>query len=113
MLAARAGSGLSVRAFATREGLSAKRLHWWRSRLGLKAGADTQRAEPSHRRRRAKQPAPRFVPVLMKKSSASALAKAPIVIRHGATTMEIDVSAEVSPAWVAAVMVALELAACS
>ena len=112
VLAARARSGLSVRAFAMREGLSPKRLHWWNGRLEMKGGAAAQ-GKPS-RRRRAEESAARFVPVLVKKTrSASALARTPIVIRRGATTMEIDGWAEVSPAWVAAVMIALERAACS
>ena len=109
-LVACARSGLSVRAFSMREGLRPKRLHWWMQRLGLAKIADAvaQPAEPS-RRKRAAAPL-RFVPVVVKRNSASA----PIVIRReGSTTMEIDASAEVSPAWVAAVMIELERAGCS
>lgn len=112
VLGARARSGLSVRTFAKREGLRPQRLHWWSSRLGMKGGADAPQTEP-RRRRRAQEPAPRFVPVVVRGRSTIALAKAPIVIRHGATTLEVEGCTEVSPAWVAAVMIELERAACS
>ena len=85
---------------------------WWSSRLGMKGGADAPQTEP-RRRRRAEEPAPRFVPVVVRGRSTIALAKAPIVIRHGATTLEVEGCTEVSPAWVAAVMIELERAACS
>ena len=113
MLAACARSGLSVRAFATREGLSPKRLHWWRQRLGGSAGRVA--LPPKARRRQGAAESPsRFVPVVVTKRSAIAFAKAPIVIRRGgSTTMEFDASAEVSPSWVAAVMIELERAGCS
>jgi hypothetical protein len=54
------------------------------------------------------------VPVVVKKRSTSAPATAAIVIRRGgSTTMEIDATASVSAAWVAAVMIELERAGCS
>lgn len=114
-LAACARSGLSVRAFSLREGLRPKRLYWWMQRLGLATIHDAGKQPPEPRRRkRAARRAPRFVPVVVKTRSVSAPAKAAIVIRRGgSTTMEIDASAAVSPAWVAAVMIELERAACS
>jgi hypothetical protein len=49
VLAALDGSGLSVAAFAAREGFGVQRLYWWRHRLGVSA--------PGH------SPAPSFVEI--------------------------------------------------
>jgi transposase-like protein len=104
LLAACARSGLSMRAFAMRSGLRPRRLYWWMKRLRLETIAEAPRTA---RRPKRTESAPRFVPVVVKNTAASA--KAAIVIRRGATTrMEIDPSAMVSPAWVAAVMLELE-----
>jgi hypothetical protein len=114
-LVACARSGLSVRAFSQREGLRPKRLYWWMRRHGLATIHDAVAQPPEpRRRRRASRRAPRFVPVVVKTRSTSAPATAAIVIRRGgSTTMEIDATASVSAAWVAAVMIELERAGCS
>jgi hypothetical protein len=106
VLEACATSGLSMRAFAEREGLEPRRLYRWSKRLGI--------AVADRRRRRAPQrTAPAFVP-LVPKSDSHAAKGSGAVIRHGAsTTLEIENVANVSPAWVAAIMLELERAACS
>lgn len=116
LLAACARSGLSMRAFAMRSGLRPRRLYWWMKRLGLETIADAVETprKPRRRKRSSGDSAARFLPVVV--TDAPARAKAPIVVRRGdstTTTMEIDATAAVSPAWVAAVMIELERAACS
>lgn len=118
VLAACARSGLSIRAFALREGLHPKRLYWWMRRLGLETveAATLEGAalkSPAPRRKRRARSRSSFVPVIVKAASSN-FAQAAIVIRRGGeTTMEIEATAAVSPAWVAAVMMELERAACS
>jgi hypothetical protein len=96
-----------------RAGLHPERLYWWMNRLGVDKLADVETAPCKPRLpKRSGESAPRFVPVVVRTDATSATA--PIVIRHGAkTTMEIEVTATVSPAWVAAVMIELERASCS
>jgi hypothetical protein len=111
VLEAWAKSGLSMRAFANREGLEPRRLYRWNARLGIVAEARGTRARRTKRaavRRRAEsEPAARFVPVVVKETRAA------IVIRHGGSTVEFDPEAGVSPVWVAAVMLELGRATCS
>lgn len=109
-LVACAQSGLSVRAFSMREGLHPKRLYWWMKRLGLRRNAEAVARPEARRRKRAAESPLGFVPVVVKRSSATAHI---VIRREGSTTMEIDASAAVSPAWVAAVMIELERAGCS
>jgi hypothetical protein len=105
VLEACAASGLSMRAFAEREGLKARRLYRWSKQLGI-VGREG-------RRRRSKPTgSPAFVPLVLK--SAPIASRSEVVIRVGGlTTLEIDNVASVSPAWIAAIMLELERAACS
>lgn len=100
VLAACKASGLSMRAFAFREGLLPRRLYWWTKRLGL------------HRTsRRRNETAMRFVPAVI--TADAPRPRALVTLRIGAkTAMEIDPSA-VSASWVAAVMTELERVGCS
>ncbi|MBX3198270.1 MAG: hypothetical protein KF894_09005 [Labilithrix sp.] len=104
VLEACAASGLSVRSFAEREGLEPHRLYRWSKRLGIvvRARRRTREAQTTQ--------APAFVPLVLKRGAA----RSAVVIRHGeSTTLEIDDATGVSPAWVAAIMIELERAACS
>lgn len=101
-----AASGLSMRAFAQREGIEPRRLYRWSKRLGV--------AVPDRRRGRSKPAsAPVFVPLVPKADSFAATGSV-AVLRHGeSTTLEIENVANMSPAWVAAIMLELERATCS
>jgi hypothetical protein len=107
VLAACAKSGLSMRAFAASKGLHPLRLYWWKKRLGSEA--EEQRGERRVRKRR-REPTTRFVPAVVTEGTMVMPARAPIVIRYGRSTMELD--AGVSPVWVASVMIELERATC-
>ena len=103
MLAACEASGLSMRAFAVREGLRPRRLYWWTQRLGNLA-----------RGRRGEEGGLRFVPAIMKVAVPGRGTGPVVTIRMGAkTTLEIVEPSAVSAGWVAEVMVELERITCS
>jgi len=97
-------SGLSVRAFALREGLLPQRLYRWAKHLGRRPESRGPRG-----------PVARFVPAVVKVATVVERApRARVVVRCGArAVMELADASAVSPAWVAAVMAELERASCS
>jgi transposase-like protein len=107
VLDACARSGLSMRAFAEREGLEPRRLYRWHKRL-----EDLTVGRPRPRKPRTTA-SPTFAPIVLKQRQCD-VSTCAVVIRHGASTrMEVDDASGVSPSWVAAVMIELERAACS
>ena len=93
-------SGLSMRAFALREGVRPRRLYRWTKRLGESKRSDTA--------------ALRFVPAVVKVDAPRAEQRAPVTVRVGAkATLEIAEPMAVSARWVADVMVEMERIACS
>lgn len=103
VLAACEASGLSMRAYAVREGLRPRRLYWWTNRLAL----DERSAREEAR-------AVRFVPAVVKVNAARVMSDPAITIRVGATTtMEISDPTAVPTGWLAEVMAELERIACS
>ena len=117
MLEACAKSGLSDAEFSRREGIRVRRLQWWRDRLGLRrsekrAGSPKAASSSAVTKPTRQDAAPRttFAPAVVRKGSRFLLGRgAAIVIetRAGARIEVVDV-ARVSPAWVAAVLRALE-----
>lgn len=104
VLAACEASGLSMRAFAFREGLRPRRLYWWARRLASR--------ETSARGK--ESPAVSFVPAVVRIDPPGLASRAAITIRVGTrATMEIVEPSLVSAAWVAEVMTELERIACS
>lgn len=103
VLAACEASGLSMRAYAMREGLRPRRLYWWTNRLAA-----------VERSRRVEDEAVRFVPAVVKVELPRGTSGSAIMIRVGATaTMEIVDPRAVPSGWVAEVMAELERIACS
>lgn len=97
-------SGLSMRAFAHREGIRPRRLYWWTKRLRGDA------------RGRVELDALRFVPAIVKPGGdeASVRVRPAVAIRVGPrATLEIVDPSAVSVGWVADVLVELERVACS
>jgi hypothetical protein len=88
MLAAWRKSGLSLAAFARRQGVNAERLRWWRKRLGTAEGKGTALA---------------FIPAMVSGS------RSPVVVRlpRGVEVEATEVTA-VSAQWLAEVVRALE-----
>jgi len=101
VLAARAASGLSIWAYAAREGLKPQRLYWWTKRLGKREESTTEARV-------------RFVPAIVNQVSARGPERAPLVVRVGASArLEIAEPSVVSARWVAEVLTELERIACS
>jgi len=94
-----ARSGLSLRAFALREGIRPRRLYWWKKELANDASShDVQ------------EPVARLVPaVVTDRREAKRVVHGAVVVHGGDTpTIEIRVPHEVAPAWVAALLRELE-----
>jgi len=103
MLAACEASGLSMHAFALREGLQPWQLYSWTKRLALRETSPRDNAT-----------AVRFVPAIVKADLPRPASRATITIRVGTKTMMEIVEPSVVPAaWVAEVMTELERLACS
>lgn len=93
-------SGLSIRAWATREGLNPRRLYWWKKRLLHPFGE-------------AQEGTQRFVRAVVKKAitpSVESSAAAAVVIRktREVTTLEVHAPSQVAPSWIARVLAELE-----
>lgn len=100
LLDAHEKSGLSLAAFARREGVRARRLQWWRDRLAV-----TQTAKPASAPRTAA-----FAAVIAKKAPKVVLSRAATLViatRSGETIEVIDV-VRVRPTWVATLVRELE-----
>ena len=98
-LEACARSGLSDASFAQREGIRARRLQWWRDRLGVRTAG-----KRAGRRRSLSAPA------VVKKASKVLLAGRAVVVietRSGAR-LEIADAGRVLPSWIGAVVRELE-----
>ena len=120
-LEACARSGLSDASFAQREGIRARRLQWWRDRLGVRTAG-----KRAGRRRSLSAPAVvkeaattgsdggrariAFAPAVLKKASRVLLAGSAVVVietRSGAR-LEIADAGRVLPSWIGAVVRELE-----
>jgi hypothetical protein len=91
-----ARSGLSLRAFALREGIRPRRLYWWKKELASDAGVQ--------------EPGARLVPaVVTDRRETKRLVRGAVVVHGGDTpAIEIREPHEVAPAWVAALLRELE-----
>jgi len=89
-------SGLSLSAFARRQGLTAQRIAWWRDRLVA--------PDKSARPRRPQLAAIRFVPAVVR-DSVPAFGEAAVTIRlRGGGRVEVSDPARVPPEWLCAVL---------
>jgi hypothetical protein len=101
VLAAREASGLSIWAYAAREGVKPQRLYWWTKRLATAADSTTTEAPV------------RFVPAIVNQSSAR-LERVLLVVRVGSNArLEIAEPSTVPAKWIAEVLTELERIACS
>lgn len=63
-------SGLTIRAFCKREGLSEPSFHWWRRELARRSAAPTARGRGSAMRTTSRRDSPRFLPIAVAPLSA-------------------------------------------
>jgi hypothetical protein len=106
-------SGLSISAFARREGIRPRRLLWWRERLREKV--PTAEAPPAARKRAAardqKPATATFAPAVVKLAPRVTLPRATaaaVITTRSGRTIEIADAPRVPPAWVGAVVRELE-----
>jgi len=101
VLAERDGSGLSIWAYAAREGLKPQRLYWWTKRLSERANS-TMTAPV------------RFVPAVVNQASVRGPERPPLVVRVGSIVrLEIAEPGAVPAKWIAELLTELERIACS
>jgi hypothetical protein len=93
-------SGLSPRAFATREGIGPSRLYWWAKQLRTTVVRENRAPR-----------APKLVPAIVKMAPMISLerVRGPVVV-HSPAGMAIEITkpTEVTPAWLAEVVRELE-----
>jgi hypothetical protein len=90
-IAASEASGLSLKAFACRHGLSEKRLYWWRDRIGEVVPAKSTEAS--------------LVPVTVTRSPFVSLGSSSISIAVDDVQIEVADTTAVAASWVAELVV--------
>ena len=99
LLEAHEKSGLSLAAFARREGVRARRLQWWRDRLRARSSKAEVGPRPTT-----------FAPAVVKRAPKVVLARggAVSIATRSGITIEIAEPTRVAPSWIGAVIRELE-----